>query len=240
MVEHNYFDRLKGYWKYNESLPHNLKRIETDATEWKKWSISHVQRVKKGIMARLHGIQCKMQHSYNNTGLIKLETKLQGELYNVLRQEELMWFQRSRAKWLVDGDRNTRYYHLKTVNRRRHNKILILKDDSGRWIEDGAEIQKHVNEYYKKLFSLGERWGSWKQTQISLPDIQQEDLNKLGANVSNEEVRKAIFSMKPWKAPGPDGFPAGTEQDCCRETQRAYEQLDIPIPDRLRTGKADS
>lgn len=76
MVKHNYLKTLKGYWKQNEGLPHNLKCIELDATEWKNWSVNHVQRMKRGIMTRLHGIKCKIKGRYNNTGLIKLEKKL--------------------------------------------------------------------------------------------------------------------------------------------------------------------
>ncbi|KAI5442837.1 hypothetical protein KIW84_011746 [Lathyrus oleraceus] len=34
------------------------------------------------------------------------------------------------------------------------------------------------------------------------------DLQRLYDQVSDEEVRTAVFSMKPWKAPGPDGFHA--------------------------------
>lgn len=30
--------------------------------------------------------------------------------------------------------------------------------------------------------------------------------------MSNEEIQKVLFSMKPWKAAGPDGFPAGFYQ----------------------------
>jgi hypothetical protein len=37
-------------------------------------------------------------------------------------------------------------------------------------------------------------------------------LSKLAEPVSIEEVRRAVFNMHPWKAPGPDGFPAGFYQ----------------------------
>jgi hypothetical protein len=43
------------------------------------------------------------------------EIKLQRELKDILRKEELVWFQRSGVKWLTYEDRNTRYYHTKTV-----------------------------------------------------------------------------------------------------------------------------
>lgn len=82
-------------------------------------------------MARLDGIQCTIERRNFNKEFLRLENKLQGELKTILRQEELMWFQRSRVMWLADGDQNTKYYHLKTVNRRRKNKIITIKDDSG-------------------------------------------------------------------------------------------------------------
>jgi len=44
-----------------------------------------------------------------------------------------MWFQRSREKWLISGGRNTRYYHLKVVNRKRKNKVSLLRKDQGDW-----------------------------------------------------------------------------------------------------------
>lgn len=34
----------------------------------------------------------------------------------------------------------------------------------------------------------------------------------MNENISDAEVQKALFSMKPWKAPGPNGFAAGFYQ----------------------------
>lgn len=44
----------------------------------------------------------------------------------VLFQEEMLWYQKSRAKWLHFGDRNTRYFHGTTAVRRRRNTYDIL------------------------------------------------------------------------------------------------------------------
>jgi hypothetical protein len=73
----------------------------------------------KELVARLGGIQRTINSSNNVEGLKRLERKLHDELNDILKKEELMWFQRSRAKWLSDGDMNTKYYHIKTVARRR-------------------------------------------------------------------------------------------------------------------------
>lgn len=103
-------------------------------------------------MAKRNGIERRLQRIYNIEGLKKLEQKLQQEFSDILRKDELMWFQRSRTKWKADKYRNKRYYHIKIINRRRHNKITMLKNDHGVWLEHYTDLGKHVNEYYKKLF----------------------------------------------------------------------------------------
>ncbi|MCI01519.1 hypothetical protein A2U01_0022546 [Trifolium medium] len=52
----------------------------------------------------------------------------------------------------------------------------------------------------------------WIQTPISYPALDEDIMKALAAPLTNEEVKHAVFSMSPWKAPGPDGFPAGFYQ----------------------------
>ncbi|CAN1164600.1 hypothetical protein LINPERHAP2_LOCUS25660 [Linum perenne] len=59
------------------------------------------------------------------------EDKARKELKNVLWEEAMLWAQKSRADWLVDGDRNTRYFHQVTLHRRSCNKIASLRDAVG-------------------------------------------------------------------------------------------------------------
>lgn len=42
----------------------------------------------------------------------KTEAKLRRELYDVLYQEEIIWFQKSRLEAIKDGDRKTKFFHL--------------------------------------------------------------------------------------------------------------------------------
>ncbi|MCH99416.1 hypothetical protein A2U01_0020428, partial [Trifolium medium] len=163
-------------------------------------------------MARIGGIQKRLQSGINRAGLKRLEQRLQRELNDILRKEELMWFQRSRAKWLKDGDRNTRYYHIKTVSRRRKNNIIMLKNDNGQWIDDVIQLQSLANDFYKKLFSADQISRPWANIGITYPVLDPVVMSNLAEPVSKEEIRRAVFNMHPWKAPGPDGFPAGFYQ----------------------------
>jgi len=53
-------------------------------------------------------------------------------LYTQLEQmqntEKIMWAQRTRIKWLKEGDRNTKFFH-HTANRRSKNYISLLEVD---------------------------------------------------------------------------------------------------------------
>lgn len=57
-------------------------------------------------------------------------------------------------------------------------------------------------------------------------------LYKIAAPVSDDEIQQAMFNMAPWKAPGPDGFPAGfyqhtwgiVGQHVCEFVKRVWEE----------------
>jgi hypothetical protein len=157
-------------------------------------------------MNRINGIQRRQQVEKNNKFLERLERNLQQELNLILKQEEAMWFQKSRSQWIKDGDRNTRYYHVKTITRRRRNKILMLRNEQNEWIDDEARLQEMVNSYYQKLFTASNNTIHWQQTKYSYPSISDSDHDDLKDIIRNGEVRNALFDMSPWKEPGPTVF----------------------------------
>jgi ribonuclease HI len=67
------------------------------------------------------------------------------------------------------------------------------------------------------LFSRAEDNIQWHQTRYTYPQISESDHNGLKDIISNMEVKNALFTMSPWKAPGPDGFPAGFYQNGWRD-----------------------
>jgi hypothetical protein len=94
----SYRDMLQASWLNEESVTSNLNKLQQNIKEWKFCIIDQIMHKKRRLMARIEGVQDKIVSRNSDNYLRRREQKLQGELAEILEQEELLWFQRSRAK----------------------------------------------------------------------------------------------------------------------------------------------
>ncbi|XP_061349159.1 uncharacterized protein LOC133294495 [Gastrolobium bilobum] len=205
-LDHQFFNNfIKKNWRQDQRTVDSLRDFTPLIKQWNKDVFGNIHHKKNKLIGRLEGIQRAISEQ-NKSHLEKIEGKIRGELEQVLEQEELLWFEKSRATWIAQGDRNTKYYHTKTIVRRRRSKILELKDDAGNLIREDHNIARVINAYFSKLFSEENHDRLWVQTLW--PKVDDETAINLGAPISKDEVRRAFFSMKDSKAPGEDGYTA--------------------------------
>lgn len=126
--------------------------FEKEAQEMEQRNIRRCECKKRKFTWRYQRVQAELETSPDDILLVR-ETALLKELDVVLEQEEILWYQKSRDKWIVFGDRNTKYYHTNTIVRQKRNRIEMLKDDDGRWIDQSEELEKLAITYYKRLYS---------------------------------------------------------------------------------------
>ena len=151
-ITHNDFHRLlNDKWGRGSDLIHTLNELTPSLKEWNHDTFGNIFKRKRELLARLNGIQNSPNYGYSNF-LENLEKELQEQLAMTLYQEECLWFQKSRNQWISDGDRNTKYYHSKTIVIRRRNKILTLRDNDGIWIDDPTNLKALVKNFYENLF----------------------------------------------------------------------------------------
>jgi CTP-dependent riboflavin kinase len=117
-------------------------------------------------------------------------------------QKELYCRQRAKAHWLQHGDRNTRFFHEHTSERRRLNKIRRLLKDDGSVVEEMGEIHTMVTNFYKSLFQshAGNRYD---ELLSQVPHRVTDDMNEaLHREYNTEEIKAALDDMGDLKAPG--------------------------------------
>ncbi|KAK8356488.1 hypothetical protein V6Z12_A05G357200, partial [Gossypium hirsutum] len=116
------------------------------------------------------------------------------------------WAQRSRSKWLREGDRNTRYFHSKATGRLKKNFIEKLKDMNGNWVTSSNDISQVAKNYFLGLFrSNGQRVDLHEVGYIQ-ECVTRETNEWLTRDYTKHEVLQAIKQMNPNKAPGIDGL----------------------------------
>ena len=116
------------------------------------------------------------------------------QIASLLREEEIKWYQRSKAQFILEGDSNTRYFHMVANGRHRKKYIHSLHQDEG-VIEGQIELKQYITNYYKTLF------GPPEDGHISLdedrtgdiPQVFAEENAFLTALFMEDEVRQAIF-----------------------------------------------
>lgn len=91
--------------------------------------------------------------------------------------------------------------------RRKRNRIEMLKDDDGRWIDQSEELEKLAITYYKRLYSTEDiNLYTEKLPQQGFTEFTRDDLELLNKPFSTLEVESSARSMSRFKSPGPDGF----------------------------------
>ncbi|PKI65221.1 hypothetical protein CRG98_014370 [Punica granatum] len=155
-------------------------------------------------MEKLNEIQSK----HPTLEVKEQEENLLADLEENLIRKDLIWRQKSRELWLKDGDRNTKFFHLSTVIRRRANQIVAIKDDNGEWSQD----QEVIGDYFLRKFQ-----DLFKTSNPALPEDMEDLIGSIISAPENErliqapddkEILIALNSIPNLKAPGPDGIPS--------------------------------
>ncbi|KAI3517218.1 hypothetical protein L1887_16430 [Cichorium endivia] len=112
--------------------------------------------------------------------------------------------QKSRIKWAVDGDENTRFFHGFVNNKRRKSRIngLVI---NGEWNTKVEDIKQEAYMFFRDKFH--EKWPSRpKLINSRFRKLEPDISNNLEEEFSLEEVKRAVWDCGNEKAPGPDGF----------------------------------
>ena len=125
-----------------------------------------------------------------------------------------MWALKSRINWMIQSDRNTTFYHMSTLIRRKHNKILNLKDNQGEWITNIHAVMEFVYSSFITLFftNLVVAPREVPPSEYICPQISETEAQVLNLPVHTNEIKHALWSLKASKAPGSNGLHSGFYQ----------------------------
>jgi hypothetical protein len=129
---------------------------------------------------------------------------LNKEFWSQLHFKESLLKQKSRMRWVKEGDANSRYFHESIKNRRRRNQLVALIDGE-QWVQGVDNIKGFVKSYFENNFK--ERWDCRPNLDgIQFQSLSEDDNLVLTAPFSCEEVREAIWTSDGNRCSGPNEF----------------------------------
>ncbi|XP_033134325.1 uncharacterized protein LOC117127773 [Brassica rapa] len=184
------------------SIMEHISSCRRALSEWRKLNNVNSAKLVEELKEKVEGLYAD---DIATTEEIAAALK---ELSHALKEEEMFWKQKSRVLWLREGDRNTKFFHALTKQRRARNKITQLLDENESIIEDEEGLVVVATSYFRQIFESSnpeEIEEALAQVPTTITGAMNDDLT---APVSEWEVKLALFAMHPEKAQGPDGMTA--------------------------------
>jgi exonuclease III len=208
---------IQGWWKEAEinhgtkmyRFQQKLKNLKLRLKSWNRHTFGNIFETQKQLTEQMNEIQCKIREQGFTEELKNQELKVTQQLEDRKRQEEILWKQKSRIQWLKEGDRNTKFFHRATIQRRHSNKITHLVTEEGETLHSHAELESHLIDYFQNLLSepLPNRSEAIRQITKCVPALVTQEQNAaLLRPFTLEELDQALLDTPKCKAPGPDGF----------------------------------
>lgn len=64
-----------------------------------------------------------------------------------------MWAHKSKVNWMVQGDKNTAFYHVSTLVRRKRNQIMAIKNGVGEWLYKELDIMEFIRNGFNDIYT---------------------------------------------------------------------------------------
>jgi len=240
----DFYSRGRGYWKFNSNLLHdknyvrNIKEIIKDSTNefntyddkglvWemvklkiRSFSVPYCIKKKKErsqfrkkLESDLENLQIKLDENNTTETLDNFRTTKR-ELEDMEKEHMNSIIFRSKAKWVEDGEKNTKYF-LNLEKKNYLNKLITTLDIDGNLTSDAKTISNEQTRFYKtlyteKLIPNSTTYADSESTffnQPNCPRLTKVQKNFCDNELNESEILKSLKALKNGKTPGTDGLP---------------------------------
>ena len=116
---------------------------------------------------------------------------------------------RSKAKWVEEGERSTKYFLSLENKHQTLNTISKLSTEDGLTITDANSILKECKTFYRNLYT-SEKIDIHKirryLANVHIPKIDNKTKLTLDSDITEKELYAAVHRLKHNKSPGTDGI----------------------------------
>ncbi|XP_060972639.1 uncharacterized protein LOC133038488 [Cannabis sativa] len=200
---------VKNAWKdklHQNPMINIYRKLKRTKEHLSKWNRAHFRLIGNQVSDARSTLQQLESRDFVNGDEL---AKARDNLNEALAREEIFWRQKSRVKWLQQGDRCTKFFMATTVIRRRRNYIQQVRKEDGSWERNPNCITKMFIERFNNTFIDKKTTPLPVLSWLEEWNISSHENELLKAIPSEKEIEMCIRSMGQDRAPGPDGMSTG-------------------------------
>ncbi|GJZ46414.1 RNA-directed DNA polymerase, eukaryota, reverse transcriptase zinc-binding domain protein [Tanacetum coccineum] len=204
-----FIDTVKNVWKHDVHGCYMYKLIKKMKTLKKplkalSWSHGNVYDRVRALKDELNSRQKDVNENPFDLKIKTIAAQTLNEYIEASKDELSLLQQKAKIQWLKEGDKNTAFFHNMIKARRNESRVESIKDEYGK-VYEGSNVAEKFVLHFKKF--LGESMPVKNiEEDLFINKINDEDVVKMTEEVTNDEIKSAIFDIDSNKASGPDGF----------------------------------
>lgn len=119
-----------------------------------------------------------MHDSIHTLEDVRKVKELRENIEDLLTKEEIKWAQKARSDWIIQRDRNKKYFPNVTKQRRAKNRIVNLRQDNGTLTENLEEIERilvlHFKDRFTKIDPKSVQWILGVLESLPIPKLNHQ------------------------------------------------------------------
>lgn len=127
-----------------------LRNLKQAIKQWNQRIFGNIFEDQNRLNAEMKQVQQSIISGGRTEDLSMKEQEIESKILVRAKQEEILWRQKSRIRWLKSGEKNTKFFHKSTVQRRMINQITHVHNEQGKKVETHEGIEKEFMNYFQK------------------------------------------------------------------------------------------
>ncbi|GKA13789.1 RNA-directed DNA polymerase, eukaryota, reverse transcriptase zinc-binding domain protein [Tanacetum coccineum] len=159
------------------------------------------------FISALKDVDSRIDNGHATEEDAKSRVDLISKICDIDKLKSIEMAQKIKVKWAVEGDENSSFFH-GILNKKRNTQNIRGVMVNGVWLENPDKVKSEFQEHFSKRFCMPDPRDV--TLQMTFPNtLSLEQQSDMECDVTNVEIKNAVWDCGTDKAPGPDGFSLG-------------------------------